>query len=171
MNTEENAADKLKKGSGKQVLNCILNELSTRLTPEDKLSEASDRLRAGLLLHGSTSDDAYEAVSRLAWASSQADDGDINRQGIAVANGNVFISDLFESIIEVPHLKQEILKQYPNLNPDDYEAGILAIWLVLSSVQTFTNLLPIEIDNLSIDADLWVESMMKHYRNHFYHQS
>jgi hypothetical protein len=166
MSTKQNVTGK-RKGSGKQVLNHILNELSTRLTPESKLSEATDRLRAGLLLHGSTSDETYESVGRLAWASSKDDDGDINRQGIVIANGNVFISDLFESIIEVPELKHEIMKQYPNLTPDDYEAGIFAIWLVLSSVQTFTNLLPIEIDKSRIDANMWVESMMKHYRNHF----
>lgn len=158
---------KAKVGSGKQVLSLILADLSTTVTAESELSLATDRLRAGLLLHGSTADETYEIVSRLTWASSLDDEGDVTAQGIAIGNGAVLISDFFEEIMDIPKLKQKMLKRYPELQPDDYEAGILAIWLILSSVQTFTCLLPAEVESSRIDVDGWVKSMMRHYRYYF----
>jgi hypothetical protein len=63
------------KGSGKQVLLRILTELSTRITPEGDLPRATQRLRAGLLLHGSTADDSYERSSQIVWASRRGPEG------------------------------------------------------------------------------------------------
>lgn len=171
---------KSKQGSGKQVLNRILAELSTKITPEEGLGEATDRLRAGLLMHGSTADQTFEDVSRLSWVSSHGvvryrceSDGDdelgVVRQGIAVGGGTVFISDLFEAMMESPQLKQEMLKSHPELESADYDAGVFAIWLVVSSVQTFTGLLSVEIDSSRIDVGAWVDSMMKHYHHYFDH--
>jgi hypothetical protein len=178
MKTKQTETVKIKKGSGKQILTLILSELSTKITPDEELSKATDYLRAGLLLHGSTAYETYEKVSKLTWSSSlyekyeteDEEEDKVARQGIALANGNIFLSDLFESMIETPMLKEELLKIYPNLEPDDYEAGVFAIWLVLSSVQMFTELLSVEIDSSRIDVDAWVESMMRHYHHHLEHR-
>ncbi|EDN71945.1 hypothetical protein BGS_1354 [Beggiatoa sp. SS] len=133
----------MKRGSGKQVVNKILYALSTKLINNKELSLATQKLRAGLLLHGSTSEENFELVSKLVWSSSHHDDtGKVWRQGIALKNGNIFVSDIFETIIENETLKESVMKEYPELSSMDYDAAMFAIWLVISSVQMFTELLP-----------------------------
>ncbi len=76
------------KGSGKQILGRILAALSTKTTNDKDLSIATQRLRAGLLAHGSTADENYEMAGRLVWSNSKDDEGKVWRQGIALHNGN-----------------------------------------------------------------------------------
>jgi hypothetical protein len=157
----------MRKGSGKQVLNKILYDLSTKLINNKELSLATQKLRAGLLLHGSTSEENLELVSKLVWSSSHEDDtGEVWRQGIATKNGNIFVSDLFETIIENETLKESVMKEYPELSSMDYDAGMFAIWLLISSVQMFTELLPVEVDD-DIDLDEWVSAVITKINIHF----
>ena len=153
------------KGSGKQVLSKILSDLSTTLLSDDELPQATRKLMAGMLVHGSTSADSYDLVSKMGWSSSTRD-GEVWRQGVATKEGNVFISDLFESMIELPSVKEAMLREYPDLTPKNYEACINAIWLIISSVQMFSELLPVETKE-DLDIDGWVKLRMRHYDSFF----
>jgi hypothetical protein len=155
------------KGSGKQVLSRILAELSTKKVRKKDFAEATRRLRAGLLLHGSSSDYMYDAVNRLVWATARDCGGHLDRQGIATENGSILISDIFECIWQSPKVKKHVLQKYSDLDADDFEAAMLAIWLVISSVQMFAWVNSIETKTDNIDVDAWVEYMMRQYDCHF----
>ncbi len=150
-------------GSGKQVLLRILQELSTQQLNDDGLKSATDRLRAGLLLHGSTADETFEDVSRLHWASDRAE-GEVWRQGIATTGG-VFVADVLETMFEMPQLDEHLMKHHPALSPADCDAARHALWLVVSAVQMFTQLNAVE--TADIDVDRWVAQMMSKYDHHF----
>lgn len=159
------------RGSGKQVLGNILKNLSTKLLNEDELSDATHKLQAGLLVHGSTAFESFEKVSRLIWGSS-TDDGEVWRQGIATRNGNYFISDIFESILATPDLKKAIMSEYPKLDASDYEAAMWGIYLVLTSVQMFNELLTVEVKNDNeLDLDRWIQSCSKRMQDHLEEQA
>ncbi|HEY6530422.1 MAG TPA: hypothetical protein VIZ65_17170 [Cellvibrionaceae bacterium] len=153
-------------GSGKQILLKILTGLSTQLTADAELESATDKLRAGLLLHGSTSDENYQCVKNLQWANSYDEDQVIWRQGIATTDGQVFISDLVESLMDVPNLHDSMLAEHPNLTKEGLEAGLQAVWLIVSAVQMYSQLLEVEIADANIDVEKRVAVMMKHFNHH-----
>lgn len=155
-------------GSGKQILNRILADLSTRFIESGELQSATKKLRAGLLLHGSTSDENFALVNHLVWASSSDEDG-VCRQGMAVDEGSVFVSDMFESIVDLPGLKNAMLEKHSNLTSEGYDAGVFSIWAVLSSVQMFSSLL--EVEKGDVDVDGRVKSMNRHMEDYLARQS
>ena len=130
------------------------------MTDDAQLPEATDKLRAGLLLHGSTSDDNYQAVTQLHWASSLDEAGEVWRQGIATKEGDVFLSDMVEHLMEMPGLDEYLRREFPQLTSQSIQASVHALWLVISSVQMFTQLLSVEgeLD----DLDKKVLSMNRH---------
>ncbi len=134
---------------------------------ESDLPDATERLRTGLLLHGSTAHESFESANRLTWGSSKEESGEVWRQGIALQKNNYFISDIFESMIEHPELKKMILAEYSNMDDEDYEASIWAMWLVISSVQMFEQLLSVEVaDEQEINLDEWVASYSRHMKGY-----
>src|SRR5579862_1951005 len=95
------------KGSGKQILDRILDNLSTKICSEEEIPAATKQLQAGLLLHGSTADNYFEFAARLAWGSSFYEavfGGGLARQGIVTKVGGIFISDVFECMREKPDM-------------------------------------------------------------------
>lgn len=155
--------DKIRGGSGKQVLNLILLELSTRLLRTRKqLAQATEKLRAGLLLHGSTADQTVNDVGRLVWASSQDENGNIWRQGIATTKG-LFISDVVERLLDAPEIRAKALALFPEADSADYDAISHAIWLLVSGQQFFACVHAAEIDSARIDVDAWTAAMARHY--------
>lgn len=60
---------KKKIGSGKQILNRIMDELSTRVIENSNLFEATKMLWTGLLYHCSTASETFKLVSLLKWGS------------------------------------------------------------------------------------------------------
>jgi hypothetical protein len=79
--------------SGKQILLSLLNECSQRLVEGQDVEVVSEQLKAGLLLHGSTPDEMWFHVDRMAWIS-ENEDGEIVRQGLGLREKNIFLSDL-----------------------------------------------------------------------------
>ncbi|MCP4264200.1 MAG: hypothetical protein GY777_01260 [Candidatus Brocadiaceae bacterium] len=72
--------------SGKQVLLHLLQKFSQQVQDEEDLSEVSEDLRVALLLHGSTPDDMWFKVERMAWLSKKDEeysDEEPVRQGLA----------------------------------------------------------------------------------------
>lgn len=154
------------KGSGKQVLLRILEELSTRVTPEADMDRATQRLRAGLLLHGSTADESYERSSEVAWASQRDSDGALLQQGMAVGDNKIFLTQLYDAVFSMNGLKEHVLKQHPKLSPEGFEAFEWLMWLLVSAVQMYPELVSIEgVDEL--DVDEWVKGMSRHYESYF----
>lgn len=154
------------KGSGKQVLLQILSELSTRVTPEHDLAEATRRLRAGLLVHGSTADESFESASRVTWASGHDEDGVLEQQGIAIGEAKVLLVDLFNTIFSMKGLEHHVTHAHPGLSPRDFEALRWTMWLLVSSVQMYSWLVGIE-DTDGVDVDVWVEQYSQKYDFHF----
>ena len=152
-----------RRGSGKQVMLRILAALSTQAVPEGALAAATKRLRAGLLLHGSTSDDSYANARRLAWVADRDAEGAVGRQGIGTATGGVLLSDVFETMIEAPGLKEYVLARHAALTDEDYAALEWAMWLLVSSVQMFPDLLQVE----TVDVDRWIENYAAKFEEHF----
>jgi hypothetical protein len=154
-----------KRGSGKQILLRILEDLSTKLISDDDKSLANDQLKAGLLLRSGTSPSSHEAVELLQWGNSTDENGRIWRQGISTLQGNVFLSDILEDIVDNEDVKAFVLNKYKELDSETYEACTYAMWHILSSVQMFNETLSVETKH-EIDIDRWVNLLNKQ-RKHF----
>lgn len=152
------------RGSGKQVLLTILQRLSTRVTADEDLQTASRQMRVGLLAHGSTAEESYYKVARLVWATEKTRAGDVVRQGMAT-RGGVFLSDVLESVFEIPEVSGHLRSEYA-LDPGDLEAVEHALWALVSSLQMYSELRPVEVDE-PIDIDRWVEYLGSKYDYHF----
>jgi hypothetical protein len=153
------------KGSGKQILLQILSELSTRVTAERGLAQATRRLRAGLLLHGSTADESFESASHVSWASGY-EDGVLVQQGIAIGEARVLLVDLFDTVFSMKGLEDHVAGVHPELGSSGFEALRWTMWLLVSSVQMYSYLVGIEnVDELDVDA--WVDQYSQKYDFHF----
>ena len=146
-------------GSGKQILNRILDQLSTGIVLDEEASKATDMLRAGLLYHCSTSDEVCAAVSLLKWGSKFDDEGDLIVQGIKTKDSDLLISDLIEELADDPVVKERVMARFPEISSGEYEAVMYAFWGLISSVQMYTELLEAETSEIDIDAR--VKSIMK----------
>jgi hypothetical protein len=154
------------KGSGKQVLLQVLSELSTRVTAEHELAQATRRLRAGLLVHGSTADESFECASQVAWASGYDEDGVLEQQGIAIGKDRVLLVDLFDTVFSMKGLKEHVTGVHPEFGPREFEALQWTMWQLVSSVQMYSRLVGIEnIDDVDVDA--WVDQYSQKYDFHF----
>lgn len=151
------------RGSGKQILLKILNALSTRSTPEAERSAATQALRAGLLLHGSTADENLAAVSRLEWASARDAEHTLWRQGIATVGGQVFLADIAESLADAPGLRAYLLAEHPALTTASLDAALHALWLITSATQMYTQLLSVEAPDAELDIPHAIRVMARHF--------
>lgn len=156
----------MRKGSGKQVLNKILYRLSTRITSDDNLENASEELRTGLLLLGTATEEHFELMDRIKWASSfyekdnKNDPDELSKQGIATVEGDVFISDIAETIMDDDIIKNRVMSLYPMLGARDYDAALFTIWLLTISTQMFSQMLSTETDE-ELGLDEWVSAYTK----------
>lgn len=147
-------------GSGKEVLLTILRDLSTRRIEPRDLAAATRQLRGGLLTHGSTAEESIESAHRLVWASDEDPQGDVRRQGIALARGGHFVSDLYERVFAHPGLREWVVEGFPELEEGDYDAFEWVLWLLVSMVQMFPEYEPIERSG-DINVSEWVEVMAR----------
>ena len=154
----------MRNGSGKEILNKIISVLSTIKFEEDELDSATRKIRAGLLLHGSTSEENFDLVSRLVWGSSK-ENGEVCRQGLATKNGNYFISDIFESIWSNEEIKKSILAEFDGLSEADYEAAAFAMWMIISGSQMFSQLQMLE-NRGEVNIEEWVDVVMRKFDIH-----
>jgi len=153
-------------GSGKQILLRILRDLSGKKIPEEFLEDSTDRIRAGLLLHGSTSEENFEKAKTIRWANSLSD-GALERQGLAAQNGKVFLSDFFERMLEMPELQSFMVESYDGFKDSDYEAAVWALWALVSAPQMFSELLDVEAVDSELELEAWIEKMTQKYETFF----
>ncbi|MEP3890413.1 MAG: hypothetical protein ABJN69_08085 [Hellea sp.] len=123
--------------SGKQTLLSLLTEYSQRYSETSDLDEISDRVKAGLLLHGSSSNSMWKAVEDITWKSHCArEDGlTVTEQGLTLEPSGILLTDLFSVISEDETLINHVRKTYPEISPDAFQSALHIIWLLLGSVE------------------------------------
>jgi hypothetical protein len=134
------------------------------------MEAACERIRAAMLVHGSTGGDAWDDADNLTWASERNKDGEVHKQGLALKETDLFLSDLFETIIEPDEIPEHVAMTYPDLTPKQYHRATRFIWLLLSSVQWFEELSSVEGDGFDrAEADRLIQTYinkLNHFRDH-----
>ena len=156
--------------SGKQILLEVLRDTSQSLTSGSNIEDVAERIRAAMLLHGSTGGEAWNDADDLTWASECDGEGRVLKQGLALKQGYLFLSGLFETIVEPDDIPTHVSSAHPELTRQQYHRATRFMWLVLSSIQWFEELSSVEGDGLdSIQAETIIRSYIKklnHFREH-----
>ena len=126
------------------------------------MEAATRMLRAGLLLHGSTAEESYLNTSRISWASKGDPATGDARQGIAIGDDQVMLTDLYDTLFEMNGLKEHLKNAHPSLTDTDLEAYEWVMWLLVSMVQMFQQLLSVESDK-DLGIQEWVAMMTEKY--------
>ena len=123
--------------SGKQTLLSLLTAYSRRYSEASDLEEISDLVKAGFLLHGSSSNNMWKTVEDIAWKShSTEEDGlTVTEQGITLVPSGILLTDLLGVISEDETLINHVRETYPEISSDAFQSAMHIIWLLLKSVQ------------------------------------
>lgn len=125
--------------SGKQILLSLLTDYSQRQTAPDDLENVSQRVKAGLLLHGSTSNAMWKMVDQMSWVErlndTEGQPSYLESQGLGLKESGLLLSDLFDLTIAKPDIPKDIEDAYPELTPDAYKAGVHMIGLLLRAME------------------------------------
>ncbi len=143
--------------SGKQILLSILKDLSQNsLSKLNK--ESTENVKAGFLLHGSSAKHMWPIVEKLSWKQimqvDQQEDGDPNKlikKGIGIKQ--CLISDLFDTLWEENEIPNSVMERFPSITKEEFNAGMTAIKLLLTSVEWHTTLNEIEYDGKLDEAE------------------
>ncbi|GAA5497135.1 hypothetical protein Rhal01_03325 [Rubritalea halochordaticola] len=134
--------------SGKQILLSEITRLSQTKLTEQELEAATERIKAGLLLHGSTADSAWPTVEKFAWIEKEP-----GIQGPGLANDDIYLADLVNALKSENDIPTVIKDSYPELSLKNYRAGLHIIWLLLSQLYYQDSLSVVENDgNFDEDA-------------------
>ncbi|MFB9077978.1 hypothetical protein ACFFLS_04830 [Flavobacterium procerum] len=141
--------------SGKQILLHLLTEYSQKFQDKDVIEEVSDRLKAGLLLHGSTPQFMFEYVEKCGWLTKHNIVDDENRgtekQGLGLKKQELLFSDLFSLITDDETTIPDLIKNtYPDMTLEDYQAGVHMIWLLLRLLEWHVSLETLETEEPDI---------------------
>jgi hypothetical protein len=148
------------KGSGKQILLRVLRELSSKKIPNEDLCSASERVRAALLLHGSSSKENFEKAISLKWSVDPLE-GDVERQGLAAQDERVFLSDFFERMLEMPGIEEFMVKSYQGFKGSDYDAAIWALWALVTAPQMYSELQGVEVEDSELELENWLQNYIE----------
>jgi hypothetical protein len=129
--------------SGKQVLLSVLQKYSQSKQENDDLPAVSERVKSALALHCSTSGETMAKLEKLSWLS-ESDESGVIKQGLGLASGDVFLSDLFEELILEDEIPARVKKRFPSLTQKDYSDSLDMIWSLLSSLQYWDELSSVE---------------------------
>ena len=130
--------------SGKQILLWLLSQYSQKFINRDEIENISNRIKAGLLLHGSSSEEMFEIVEKTTWITKDLIHIEKNnvennlghyRQGLGLKKYNLLLEELFELIIDENKIPKGLKKECPGITLDDYQAGIHLIKLLLLAVE------------------------------------
>ncbi len=113
--------------SGKQILIAELQRFSQMGLTNEQLSEATERFRAALLLHGSTASSAWPTVERVAWIEHLK-----GIQGPGLIKEDIYLADLVDALKYEADIPAVIKERYPDLSVRAYRAGLHVIWLLLT---------------------------------------
>ena len=147
--------------SGKEYLLKVLAQLSTQTTADNQLPNATDNLRAGLMLHGSTSDDAMVHYLNTAWCSEQDTTGKVVAQGVGLQSSGRRIADLFfEQFYANDAVKQAVMKNNEGVSEQDFETMGFLIYQLLSACEMHTQLQSVENQG-DIDVEYWTPKIVR----------
>ena len=124
--------------SGKQVLIHFLKKYSLQKTKKEDLADASEDIRVGFLLHGSTAKEMWRIVDTIEWGEETADESDeVISQGLKIKDKNISLPELFDYITwESEHkIPKRVAKRFPELTQYEYYAATRIMGLVLSSIE------------------------------------
>ena len=125
--------------SGKQILLSLLSEYSQKQTPANEIEHVTQRVKACLLLHGSTSNYMWRVTDKLAWLQETDEVEEIeteyNTQGLGLAESGLLLSNLFDLMTQTQDIPEDVKEVYPDLTQDAYLAGVHSIWLLLRSLE------------------------------------
>lgn len=130
--------------SGKQILLSLLQEYSQKKMNGEELAEATDRIKAGLLLHGSSAHYMWGLVERFGWLNKNEliDDeergeieGNVECQGIGLAKSKILLSDLFSVMLNNETILETVQEAYPEIDKEEYEAAIHIMNLLFAAVE------------------------------------
>ena len=128
--------------SGKQILLWLLSQYSQKFINRDEIGNISNRIKAGLLLHGSSSEEMFEMVEKTTWITKDLihiENIENNlghyRQGLGLKKYNLLLEELFELIIDENKIPKRLKKECPGITLDDYQAGIHLIKLLLLAIE------------------------------------
>lgn len=128
--------------SGKQILLNKLLEVSTERI--DNTEEATDTIRAALLLHGSHSPDNIDCANQFSYL--ESGDAEYTERGPAFTKSQVFISDLLFELSSIDQLPDDIKSKFPNLTLDDFKTTLHLVSLIFSALHWDTHYDSIEKD-------------------------
>lgn len=138
--------------SGKQVLLKVLQQYSQQQQQESDLEQASEVVQSALCLHCSTSGETMEKILEMGWLSYSKDEK-LVKQGLGLSEPNVFLSDLFEELIEDDKMPQRIKDRFPEITQQQYDSGLDMIWWLLSSLQYWSQLSSVENQGVLDEAE------------------
>ena len=124
--------------SGKQVLLHFLKKYSLQKTKKEDLTEASENIRVGFLLHGSTPKEMWQIVDTIEWGEETAHESDeVIGQGLKIKDKNISLPELFDYMTwESEHkIPKRVAKRFPELTQSEYHAATRIMGLVLSSIE------------------------------------
>ena len=125
--------------SGKQILVSLLSEYSQKKTVKNQLEKITERVKAGLLLHGSTAKFMWPTVEQLTWVEQTPDiaqgDDEVKKQGLGLKDADLLLSDFFSVITEGEEIPDHIKENYPEITKEAYTAGIHIIWSLLKALE------------------------------------
>lgn len=125
--------------SGKQILLALLTEHSQNRTVSEDMQTVSERIKAGILLHGSSSNAMWKMVDEVAWIDqlnkTEGRASYLEKQGLGLEQSGLLLSDVFELITAQSGMREDIRTDYPALTPEAFEAGRHMIWLLLRAIE------------------------------------
>lgn len=125
--------------SGKQILLSLLTEHSQCKTAPGDIEAVTQRMKAGLLLHGSSSNAMWKMTDELAWLErlneTEGKPSYLETQGLGLADSGLLLSELFELMTQTSDIPEDIQAIYPELTEEAYQAGVHSIWLLLRAVE------------------------------------
>ena len=138
--------------SGKQILLSLLGEYSQKKTPNQQLEKITERLKSGLLLHGSSAKFMWSTVEQLTWIEQKTDiyqgDDEVKKQGLGLKDSGLLLSDLFGMITESEEIPENIKEVYPEITKEAYKAGTHTIWLLLKALEWSKSYEDVELGKL-----------------------
>ncbi|UGS19921.1 hypothetical protein [Flavobacterium cyclinae] len=159
--------------SGKQILLHFLNKFSLKKTNKEALAEASETIRVGFLLHGSTPKEAWQMVDTIEWGEEiEEESQEVISQGLRIKDKNISLTELFDYMTWDSDAvrPQKVGERFPELKQSEYYAATRVMALVLSSIEWSSWLSEIEqdgkIDPSELEAFLTsYKEKLKNYRN------
>ncbi|NES85805.1 MAG: hypothetical protein F6K10_32895 [Moorea sp. SIO2B7] len=148
--------------SGKQILQSVLAELSQSEQTEDSLDFISDRVRAALLINCSTASETWFTVEKMGWISEYEDD-ELIKQGLGIKSKRIFLSDLFEYLVEDGIIPESVKRRFPDLSQEEFNDATFIIWHILSSLQYWKELSVVENGGVLAlkDREKMIESYLR----------